>query len=60
MKITFFGSQRCYLPKAVIKAGFHGPTYYEGRELKNIDQGILRPYSLFQVVTSLPIFVSLN
>ena len=49
-----------HLPKAVIKAGFHGPTYYEGRKLKNIDQGILRPYSLFQVVTSLPIFVSLN
>ena len=47
-----------HLPKAVIKAGFHGPTYYEGRKLKNIDQGILRPYSLFQVVTSLPIFVS--
>ena len=49
-----------HLPKAVIKAGFRGPTYYEGSKLKNIDQGILRPYSLFQVVTSLPIFVSLN
>merc|ERR1719462_494358 len=39
-----------HLPKAVIKAGFRGPTYYKGRKLKNIDQGILRPYSLFQVL----------
>ena len=37
------------LPRSIIKAGFLGSKYYEGRRLKNVDQGVLKPVSLIQV-----------
>ena len=37
------------LPRSIIKAGRMGPRFYEGRRLKNVDRGIIKAYSLFQV-----------
>ena len=37
------------LPRSVIMAGSSGSRYYEGRRLKNVDQGVLKAVSLFQV-----------
>ena len=38
-----------HLPRSIIKAGFYGSKYYEGRSLKNVDQGTIKAYTLFQV-----------
>ena len=37
------------LPRSIIKVGFFGSKYYEGRRLKNVDQGVVKPFNLFQV-----------
>ena len=38
-----------HLPRSIIKAGIYGSKYYDGRRLKNVDQGTIKAYSLFQV-----------
>ena len=37
------------LPGSIIRAGCYGSKYYEGRRLKNVDQGTIKAYTLFQV-----------
>ena len=37
------------LPRSIIKAGCYGSRYYEGGRLKNVDQKIIKAYSLLQV-----------
>ena len=40
------------LPRSIIKAGFLGAKYYVGRRLKNVDQGVIAAFNLFQVSRS--------
>ena len=38
-----------HLPRSIIKSGCLGSKFYEGRRLKNVDQRIIKAFSLFQV-----------